>query len=247
MLKLIGVTNSGSSPKTNVRTASLVVAREGWYASQNKYSSLNPVKHVVLTSLNPILGHRLTTILYNSPEGWQVDTTTKPFNFMRACCMVKIDCLFHAAGSLVWQKLLYKYHSTLLGGHFGILPITRCLWATFLSPHLKTDVITYVWQCAICQQVNYPTHKPYGLLQPILIPDTVWNDDFITHLPRSNGKTAILLIVDRFSKFTHFLALLSLRLVQSHWQPCSSKTSTIYIEFLEAVLDRDPIFLSSFW
>lgn len=70
---------------------------------------------------------------------------------------------------------------------------------------------------------------------------------FITHLTTSGGKTDILVIVDRFLKFAHFLAL-----------PTKFTAITLVSMFLQIVYrlhglpksiitDRDPLFLSSFW
>lgn len=71
--------------------------------------------------------------------------------------------------------------------------------------------------------------------------------DFITHLPSSFSKTAILVVVDRLTKHAHFSALSTpftapqvaavfvRDIVRLHGFP----SSIIY--------DRDPIFLSAFW
>jgi len=71
--------------------------------------------------------------------------------------------------------------------------------------------------------------------------------DFNIGLPKSEGKSVIMVVVDRITKYAHFCAL-------SH----PFKASTIYTSFMEKiwklhgnpkiiVSDRDPIFTGNFW
>ena len=51
-------------------------------------------------------------------------------------------------------------------------------------------------------------HKPYGLLQPLPIPERPWSSismDTIDRLPNSHGFDSILVVVDRFTKMAHFI------------------------------------------
>lgn len=57
-----------------------------------------------------------------------------------------------------------------------------------------------------CQQAKHENCKIPGLLQPLAIP-TSWQNislDFIEGQPNSKGYTVILVVVDRFTKYSHF-------------------------------------------
>ena len=75
---------------------------------------------------------------------------------------------------------------------------------------MKTDVENFVKQCNTCQQAKHELCKTPGLLQPLPVPDRPWQAismDFMEGLPKSEGFSAILVVVDRFTKVSHFLAL----------------------------------------
>ena len=104
-------------------------------------------------------------------------------------------------------KLIVAFHSLAIGGHSRVNATCHGLKKLFVWKGLKANVDNYVKQCAICQHTH--TH-PAGLLQPLPVPASVWQDlsmDCVEGLPRSKGYTVILVIVDRLTQFAHFLPL----------------------------------------
>jgi hypothetical protein len=148
------------------------------------------------------------------------------------------------------KKKLLELHTSPVGGHSGFLKTYHRVKREFFWDGLKTDVQRFVEKCLVCQQNKVETIKTLGLLQPLSIPSQCWEEismDFITRLPKSEGKTVIMVIVDRLTKYTHFFAL-------SH--PFKANIfSTTFMETVQKlhgspniiVSDRDPIFTENFW
>lgn len=103
--------------------------------------------------------------------------------------------------------------------------------------------------CGLSAYKTFST-APCWPSQPLPIPDGVWTAlsmDFIEGLPRSEGFSVIMVVVDRLTKFAHFIpvkhpytafhiAQLFLdNIVRLHGMPTS------------IVTDRDTVFVSTFW
>lgn len=80
----------------------------------------------------------------------------------------------------------------------------------FAWPGLKASVQQFVQQCQICQQAKTEHIKIPGLLEPLPVPDQAWeivSMDFIEGLPQSERFNPILVVVDKFSKYGHFIPI----------------------------------------
>ena len=107
-------------------------------------------------------------------------------------------------------KIIEALHSSPVGGHSGSLATYQKIKKLFHWARIKTAVKEFVQQCQICQQAKHELCKTPGLLQPLPLPDRPWQAismDFIEGLPKSEGFSAILVVVDRFTKVGHFIPL----------------------------------------
>jgi hypothetical protein len=149
--------------------------------------------------------------------------------------------------SALWPAILEAAHTA---GHEGSEKTLHRLRLSFYRVHAHRRVRDFVRSCVTCQHNKTEHLHPAGLVQPLPVPSAVWSDiamDFVEGFPKVGGKSVILTVVDRFSKFAHFIALghpysaVSVaraffdNIVCLHGLPCS------------IVSDRDPVFTSTFW
>ncbi|QRV83886.1 Retrovirus-related Pol polyprotein from transposon [Ceratobasidium sp. AG-Ba] len=115
---------------------------------------------------------------------------------------------------------------------------------------MESTIKDYIRQCDLCQKAKPKRHGQRGFLQSIPIPSQpfeVVTMDFITDLPESNGYDAILTIVDKLTKYTHFI-------------PCKKsinevETAQLFHDHIwshyglprQIITDRDSRWTGSFW
>ena len=108
----------------------------------------------------------------------------------------------------------------------------------------------YLKEFSACQQNKVEHSHPAGLLQPLPIPEYKWESvsmEFITGLPKDQGKESIYVVVDRFTKFGHFFALTSI-ISSSEFVALFFKDFFRMHGFPETIInDMDIKFTSSFW
>lgn len=112
--------------------------------------------------------------------------------------------------SPIVTQLLEEHHNTPMGGHSGVLRTYRQLARQYYWPAMHRISREFVAACEVCQKATYSSLSPAGLLQPLPIPSQVWEDismDFIDGLPRSEGYTSLMVVVDRLTKSAHLIPL----------------------------------------
>jgi hypothetical protein len=148
------------------------------------------------------------------------------------------------------QKVLSLIHDSPLGGHSGYLKTLQRAKRDWYWQGMKQAIKTYIKNCDTCQRIKTETTKPAGLLQPLSIPYRPWHSismDFIEGLPTSNRQSVILVVVDRLTKYVHFIPL-------SH-PYTAAKVASLFMQYVfklhglpsSIVSDRDTAFTSIFW
>jgi hypothetical protein len=107
-----------------------------------------------------------------------------------------------------------------------------------------------VQACMVCQQANTERVKSPGLLQPLPVPAESWQIitmDFIEGLPQYGFANCIFVVVDKFTKFAHFIALKHPYTTASVAKVFMDQVYKLHGLPASIVSSRDPIFKSSFW
>lgn len=223
----------------------------------SRITSDDPPVYTAISTCQPLLLTQLQEF-YQLHEGGKLlfekltstnRQTPSPFTRQQGIVFYK-GRMFIPEESDLRTPLLQEFHSSAVGGHSGIQGTLSRLAAVFAWTNMIKDVKNYVKTCEICQANKASNHKPYGLLQPLPIPQQAWEDismDFVTHLPPSNGKTTILVIVDRFSKSAHFIPLPTHYTAMSLAPLFLTEIYRLHGMPKTIVSDRDRIFVSKFW
>ncbi len=108
----------------------------------------------------------------------------------------------------------------------------------------------FIKSCDVCAQTKNLCYYLHDLLQPLLIPTSIWSSiskDFITNLSPFNSYDSILVVVDHLTKMVHFI-------------PCTKTitdeiTTKLFFDHVfqyhglleDIIFDHGPQFVSKFW
>jgi hypothetical protein len=146
-------------------------------------------------------------------------------------------------------EVAHRCHDAKVAGHFGRDKTLELINRNYYWPNIEQWVRNYVRTCDACQRNKAARHKPYGRLQPLDLPYSPWEQismDFITDLPEVKGYNQIWVVVDRFTKMSHFIPLKNRR---------AKELAVVFIREVwrlhglpkRIVSDRDSVFTSKFW
>jgi hypothetical protein len=150
----------------------------------------------------------------------------------------------------VQTKVTTALHSSAIGGHSGF-PVTYSrIKQLFYWPGMKAFIKKFVAACEVCHKAKPDRSRYPGLLQPLPVPQQAWQSislDFIEGLPRSNTYDTVLVVVDRLTKYGHFIPL--------HHPFTALKVAQRFMDTVyrlhgmpeSIVSDRDRVFTSTLW
>ena len=106
-------------------------------------------------------------------------------------------------------EIIWLHHDVPAAGHGGRWKTVELVTRNYWWLGVTRDVGKYVEGCDLCQRMKNRTEELAGKLKLSEVPKKSWSHltvDFITKLPVVAGKDAVLVVCDRLSKMTHFVA-----------------------------------------
>jgi hypothetical protein len=171
-------------------------------------------------------------------------------------CQVHNRCLYYQqhlyvpADDALQLQTIQNNHNIPAAGHPRRVKTFNLIRQCYFWPMLWKDIKRFIVNCHVCQRMKTSWHTPYGILNPLPVPDRLWRDisiDFVTGLPLSDSHNAIWVVINDLTKMRHLI-------------PCSTTINAkelanlfimniFYLHSLpeSIVSDRGPQFASQFW
>jgi hypothetical protein len=149
------------------------------------------------------------------------------------------------------RKILDEAHMLRYSIHLGSTKMYHDLSQQFWWARMKHETARYVSECDTCRKVKPDYMKPGGLLQPLSVSDWKWDDisiDFIVGLPLTARKyNSIWVIVDRLTKFAHFIPVNTNYNVQKYAEIYVARVLCLHVVLKTIISDRGSQFIAHFW
>ncbi|KAI4885455.1 hypothetical protein NFI96_014403 [Prochilodus magdalenae] len=149
----------------------------------------------------------LEPAVFLAPVRWEIDADIERANSgssVPECCppaRLYVPARFR-------DHLITWAHTSLTTGHPGENRTFHLLSRRYWWEGMRSDIHRFIASCTVCAKSKTPRTLPAGKLQPLPVPNRPWSHiavDFVTDLPKSQGMTVILIVIDRFSRGVRFV------------------------------------------
>jgi hypothetical protein len=242
MTKLIGLQYSFKYNKGVDNVAADALSRVGHFMQLSAVSVAQPMEVLNSYEMDPTAQELLKSLAI---------TTADHQGYLLQDGLIRYQGKFWVGGNSGLQtKIIQAFHSAPVGGHSGMLATYQRVKKHFTWSGLKPGVENFVKQCQVYQQAKHEHCKLPGLLSPLQPPDGAWQAismDFVEGLPTSQGYNCILVVVDRFTKYSHFIPLKHPFTASYVAKEFMDKVVKLHCIPVSIVSDRDKVFTSNFW
>ena len=142
-------------------------------------------------------------------------------------------------------EIIWLHHDTPIAGHGGQWKIVELVTRNYWQPGVTKEMKRYVEGYDQCQRIKNRVKILAGKLRHNKVPEKPQQHilvDFITKLPVSKGHDSILVVCDRFSKMSHFVATTEKTTAESSAELFRDNVWKLYGLPKSVISDRGPQF-----
>jgi integrase-like protein len=148
------------------------------------------------------------------------------------------------------SKIIQRYHDDVREGHQRESRTREKIQRYFYFPGMARKIRNYIRKCDKCQKNKIDTKKPFGKMQKwqreLTKPWRHITMDFV-HMPETEGKGQVLVVTDRFSKFTILIPVGKTATTEEFYHLLWEQVFAVFGVPETITTDRDKIFRTNRW
>ena len=145
------------------------------------------------------------------------------------------------------------HHDDLLANYFEFKKTCVLMQKKFYWLKITKDIKEYIKNCDMCQRTKTSHHHFYDEFSSLFVSARSWTKILINFIIEFSLNRydddiydAILIIIDRFSKMTHYIFVKLTWSVENLINILFNKILLIFFEIKEIVFDREALFINDY-
>lgn len=160
-----------------------------WGKVQGSLTATNQAPVSTLTHIQTSQSSTSKSTANNTHDQLKEDSRKHPDYSVVRERLLRQKKLVLSKGSQLIGTLLREFYDGKQGGHREIPRTQKYISSSFYWTGMMSDIRRYVATCSVSQRQKYSTLASGGLLQPLPVPELIWEDVsmyFVQGLPRSD-------------------------------------------------------------